>query len=326
MTKPLESWYRRLIAVFPAGHRAVYAEDMIQVLMDDATEKQSRPTLSTTVDLLKGAASAWALRLRTGGRTWRRGRSAAGVALLALLMMSTQSITGLGWILGDTPDRATVMWVLPDLIWLPVGVIAVAGLHRTSAGSAWAVGVAWPVLDSTPLTSSWVPDYLGTLDQPLWLLVAVVAAAGLSVEGGTRRSFQALGRSGSACALLGTLLIGLSTVPATITDLPETLDPGFYYPVLLLLAAGLILLIQVGIGIVTRPGSIRTVTTVAVLGLHALASAIFISTDPGSGYLDLNEQLDTTLPLTLVLCLFLSITSALNTVERQTPVPDPAAT
>jgi len=300
---PLESWYRRLIALYPPGHRVVYAEDMINVLMDGAIPDQKRPHLMTAVDLLKGAAAAWVLRLRARGRA-QPGASAA-IAVLALLMLCIQSITAVGTALDDATASSTGRWGdlllgLPDLIWLPVVIAAALGLRRSAAWPAWVVGLFWPLLSQLAGVGAVVPDYLGSLDSPLWVAVALIAAAGLLVDGGTHQGFQQLGRTGTRAAIIGVLMIGVATT--TVPVVADVLEPRPNLLGLPLLGTGLALVILACAGALTRTrGSWAQVAAVAV-AIQVLLFVLFARQDGGSSYSDLQEQINTTLPLTLLSC------------------------
>ena len=299
----LESWYRRLIALYPPGHRLVYAEDLMNVLMDSAVPDQKRPDLLTGVDLLKGAAAAWVLRLRAKGRT--RPRGSAAIALLALLVLCIQSITAAGRVLDDVTASSNGRWGdlvlgLPDLVWLPVAVAAVIGLRRPAAWMAWAVGLCWPLLTLIGGVGAVVPDYLGSLDSPLWVVVALIAAAGLLVDGGTRQGFQELGRTGTRAATVGALMIGLAT-----TTLPIVADVLAPRPSLLglpLLGIGLALVILACVRPLTRTSRGWAQATAVTVALQAVVFGVFAWQDGGNAYSDLQEQVNTTLPLILLTC------------------------
>jgi hypothetical protein len=299
----LESWYRRLIALYPPGHRLVYAEDLMNVLMDSAVPDQKRPDLSTGVDLLKGAAAAWVLRLRSKGRALPKG--SAAIALIALLMLCIQSITAAGRAMDDMTASSNGRWGelvlgLPDLVWLPIAVAAAIGLRRPGAWVAWGVGLIWPLLSQVGGVGEAVPDYLGSLDSPLWVPVALIAAAGLLVDGGTRQGFQELGRTGTRAAIIGALMIGLAT-----TTLPVVADAVAARPSLLglpLLGIGLALVILACIRPLTRTNRGWAQATAVAVVIQVLVFGVFAWQDAGNAYSDLQEQVDTTLPLILLAC------------------------
>lgn len=199
----LEKRYRRLLRVYPAGHRADYEEEMIAVLMSGAGPARRFPASADAVDLLRaGLAARWGRALHTQrGTGWRD--AAAVVALLASVVMagaaferlvdgliqwthSPMRAYGIDGLLVAEPLVRTVTWVL-------VVVVAVLGLRRfavlaAAAGVLAQVGTVtfWTGLDSwQALRLSW------TVALALVTLVLfAVAAIGRSVR-------AVLGRGGS---------------------------------------------------------------------------------------------------------------------------------
>jgi hypothetical protein len=331
VTGPLESRFRRLIALYPAGHRAVYAEDMINALMDGARPGQRRPHLRTTVDLLKGAAAAWILRFRARGRGWQRVAAPPAVAVLALLILGIHSIGATFDALDGaqfTPyrGRLAVVVLLPHLIWLPILVAAAVGLRRPAMWAAWVVGIGWPLLNTASGVSGWAPSFLGSPDQFPWLPVALLAAAGLGVERGVRQGFQALGRTGSLAAVLGVLILGLTlaTGPAGPQAPPPAgtllLGPGPAGPqlspdaALLLLIIGLALLVPVCLGAAGLTGRSRVLATVTAVGALVLLAGGYTWSGSSNWYWNLRLQLSSTVPLTLLIC---SLIAGLRTVRAK---------
>jgi hypothetical protein len=302
MTHQLERRYRRLIAAYPTGHRAVYAEDMITTLMASAGPGQQRPGLRTGIELLRGAATAWALRAATGGRAWRGASAPAAVTLLALLILSTRSIAVVGWLLNPAVDSSyghwgeVAMW-LPQLSWLPITALAVIGQHRLAARAAWTLGIGLPAVGSLVMLGGWTPGYLASLDSGLWIAVGLLAAVGLGADRGLRPGLQVLGRTGVGAAGVGAVMIGLITMPtaAGIDVVPDSVA-------LLLLATGWALIVAACVRAAVRDGRARALTTTAVLAVLLLLAGWFGWRDGGSWFSDLAEQLDITMPLTLLAC------------------------
>jgi hypothetical protein len=86
----LERRYRRLLAWYPAQHRAVHGDEMIGVLLASAGRGQRRPRLADTVDLIKGGLQARLRQGRYGGADagWRDTFAVAIVAVPAMLAVS----------------------------------------------------------------------------------------------------------------------------------------------------------------------------------------------------------------------------------------------
>ena len=66
----LEGRYRRLLRMYPAGHRRKHQDEMLGVLMTGARAAQHRPGLADTANLIWGALL---IRLRPArpGTAWR---------------------------------------------------------------------------------------------------------------------------------------------------------------------------------------------------------------------------------------------------------------
>ena len=233
MTDRLELWYRRLIALYPTDHRAVYAEEMVHVLMESALPGQQRPRLSTGFDLMKGAAASWTRRGVAAGRAWRQAEATAAVILLALLALCTLSLTALGQVLTEPVNSShghwgeLAMWS-SDLIWLPVTVAAVLGRQRTAARLAWSAGLLLPAAGSLLMSGGWTPGYLGGLQSVPWVAVALIAAIGLSSDRPLRSGFPVLRHSGSNPAALGVAAIAV-TVLVLIGGFYAWTDGGSWY-------------------------------------------------------------------------------------------------
>jgi hypothetical protein len=305
MTDRLELWYRRLISVYPAGHRAVYAEDMVNALMQSALPGQKRPRLSSGIDLLKGAAITWARRAAVAGKAWQGADAGAALTLLALLSLCTVSLAAVGTVQDEHvgsfygPWGVLAMWA-PDLIWLPVSIAVALGLRRLAARLAWAWGIALPAVCSLPIIGSWMPGYLGNLNSLPWLAVSLIAAIGLSSDLPVQNGFQALGRSGTAAAALGVAGIGAAVLPTPAVS--DAVGPWADRIGLALLAGGLALITLAGIRGTFRTGRARLTASVIAVTVLAAASGLYAGTDGGSWYSDLTEQIDLLLPLTLLAC------------------------
>jgi hypothetical protein len=85
----LERRYRRMLACFPAGHRRVYGEEMVGVLLASARPGQRRPDAADTLDLIGGGLLARWHRLRFGeyGAEWRDALAVFAVTAPFLLVV-----------------------------------------------------------------------------------------------------------------------------------------------------------------------------------------------------------------------------------------------
>lgn len=80
----LERRYRRLLGLYPAGHRRLHGEEMLAVLLASAPAGRDRPGPAATADLIAGA-----LRVRSRaaiGRGWRAAVSLACAGAVAGLL------------------------------------------------------------------------------------------------------------------------------------------------------------------------------------------------------------------------------------------------
>jgi hypothetical protein len=294
----LESWYWRLLVVYPAGHRAVYADDMINVLMAGALPGQTRPQARTVLDLLKGAAQAWGFRLlaRLGG--WQRTSAPPALALLALLILCPRSVVAAVRLQGDVQFTPYTGWLavvvmLPELIWLPVAVAAVLGLRRSALWAAWTAGVLWPLLNTVCGVSGWAPSFLSDFGALVWLPVALMAAAGVGVDDSVRKGFRALGRTDATLAIVGVLIAGVSM--AAVRDG----QPSAPNAVLLAVHAfGIALVVLACARAVLRPGRF-TETVLAVVLSPGLIAGAYALVDHYQWYR--REQMYLTLPLALLM-------------------------
>jgi hypothetical protein len=323
MTDQLESWYRRLIAVYPAGHRAVFAEDMIGVLMADARPEQTRPSVGTSYDVLKGAMGAWALRLRAGGRAWQRSEAPAAISMVALLVLVISSFGGIGMLLDETQNSSYGTWGevglwLDGLIWLPVAGAALLGFRRAAAWVAWGFGIVLPVIGSLVMTGGWILGYLTTVDSKLWFAVALIAAAGLSAERRQGTRFRDLSRGVTIPALIGVLILG-----GLVLLWGSETGSGQSWLGLPLLVIGVGLVAVACVRAVAGLGQVQARITAAAIALVLLLCGLYGWQDgAGTRYVDWMEQEHLALPLMLLIS-SLVVASSLITNRRLNPAVKP---
>lgn len=217
---PLERRYRRLLAWYPAGHRAAHEEEMLAVLLAGAREGQRRPRPTEVTDLLWGALRS---RLRppppgAAHTAWRDTLAVVSVAVPVLVL-----VQAVAWILLTSQLAAPFIrssrsshWVfamafrapllyppsfgfslpgvgagvlLPGL--LALAVLVLLRLRRLAAVVALAL-TAWfsLVLITTPSYGSPVLVF--------GLFVFVLEAAALAFSPGPRRGLALFTRTGGA--------------------------------------------------------------------------------------------------------------------------------
>jgi hypothetical protein len=151
--RELEGRYRRLLALYPAEHRAEHEEEMLGVLMTAAPAGQHRPWLAESAALIWGAVRIW-LRPGHGSAFQRWQDGLAVVSVLLPLILTTY------WAIGQlhtlyTPSlnpqlfhafaysaaRTTGPWVIVAVLvlfrlrWTAV-VVAAGALIATTLGTA----------------------------------------------------------------------------------------------------------------------------------------------------------------------------------------------
>jgi hypothetical protein len=185
MSEALERRYKRLLAWYPASHRARYEQEMLGVLMEGAGPERTHPTLSEWFDLGRGALLA---RLRTTGSALADPRwqdAATVVALTGLLFFLERAAESLLWPPDVGLDHAIRILVSAGIQAAPpVGatIALLAGWRRVAAGLGWVL-----VLLTLPM-------HFPPAGSDFWMAVlAVVVAAGLTVSASPRRAVRILG-------------------------------------------------------------------------------------------------------------------------------------
>ncbi len=149
----LEGRYRRLLALYPAEHRAEHEEEMLGVLMTAAPAGQRRPRLAESAALIGGAVRIW-LRPGRGSafQSWQDGLAVVSV-LLPLLLATYWAIGELDTLftpslapqtfhaLAYSGARTTGPWLIVAVLalfrlrWTAV-VVAAGALIMTTLGTA----------------------------------------------------------------------------------------------------------------------------------------------------------------------------------------------
>jgi hypothetical protein len=190
--RTLEDRYQRLLALYPAGHRAVHEEEMLGVLMTAAAPGQRRPRLSESAALIRGAIRIW---LRPGRdpahQQWQD--ALAMVSVLLPLLMSAWWVAGqVPLFFSDTPISAlsgllTYSAVRTTGPWLIMAALALLGLRRL------ALAVTAGALIYATFSVVTGPS-LGFFDTPavLYAAAAGLETAALLASPGPRRGRQIL--------------------------------------------------------------------------------------------------------------------------------------
>lgn len=211
-----EDHYRRLLALYPSDHRRQHGEEMLGVLL--AADGGWRDDLS----LLTGAIAL---------HTRRMFNLDGGVALRDVLAV----VSLLGPILllvGAAPDLHEIAWwfrsgdlfvTVPSphtsdwpvwAAWLVVAVLALFGLRRPAAVTAWVACAAHLVIISGVRV-----NYAANYDNIGLLLLGVFTAIALTWSAGPARGKELVGPRGIRRAIAGLAVSGLLVA----------LTPSLYY-------------------------------------------------------------------------------------------------
>ncbi|PRY31443.1 hypothetical protein [Pseudosporangium ferrugineum] len=293
MSQRLETYYRRLLAVYPYEHRLAYEDEMLGVLMAGAAPDRRRPTVAEATDLLRSGLTARVRRgvagLRDAG--WREAAAVAGLlsALVLAVVAGRRAAGGLMnvWFQNDT---AVTYALLADVLaraaaWALVVAVLLAGLRRTGAAlAAVAVVVELGALASWGDEWRWVG--MG------WLLVlAALTATLIFLARRARPPSEILGGLG-VLAVVGGLALA---VP--VGALPYRLQSGtggdLYHAVLALV-------VLIGIRRVRAGVRHKLVALLAAVVALPVAQQLFADA------LDVGRVAEVTWPLILAQVLFLA--------------------
>ncbi|MES9537811.1 hypothetical protein [Actinomadura sp. NPDC000600] len=226
----LELRYRRLLACYPAGHRAEHGEEMLDVLLSAARPDQTRPSLADAADLVRGAVR---IRLRRAagdatGSPWPGALAVAGLVSMIMLLADgvrfavniPQTAMQVGL---QMYDGATLWGLLPVLFgtapfwlaWAGIAVMAWRGARRQAATTACTVTAAQVVLavwaaDFPEAPYAFVASSVAGVPLPL----ALLATASLVASPGPRHGARLLGRARVAgIAVMAGVLVAVSSQP-----------------------------------------------------------------------------------------------------------------
>ncbi|MQY07722.1 hypothetical protein [Actinomadura macrotermitis] len=239
----LEDRYRRLLACYPAAHRAEHGQEMLDVLLAGAGPGQTRPSLADTADLLLGAAR---IRLRqatagTGAPGWPAALSVTGLLATLLLLAdglrfalnvpSTASLMSERRAeLGEPLRQLLVLYFGTAPYWLAWAVIAVLvwrGARRPAAIATCAVtGVQVAAACCAPFAPGLPGGLLMLSLAGFPLPLALLATASLVASPGPGHGARLLGRRRIAvAAALAVLLVALTSHPLVALITPDP-TPG----------------------------------------------------------------------------------------------------
>ncbi|MEV4098437.1 hypothetical protein [Streptosporangium saharense] len=205
----LEERYRRLLALYPAGHRARHEEEMLGVMLARAGRERRHPDPRDVLDLVKGALLIHARHALGPGSSdsWRDALNVAAiVAPLHLLVLEMSTWAMALWVLdGTTPLMFAVtplVFALPHLliVWL-----ALRGPRWAAATCAWvwaaastAISVRLSLAANVYFGQEPVPFSIGYMFSPLGLafqaLPGAIVALLLTVAPGTAAGAALVGR------------------------------------------------------------------------------------------------------------------------------------
>ncbi|MEV6608800.1 hypothetical protein [Kutzneria sp. NPDC051319] len=220
-----EKHYRRLLALYPSDHRRQHGEEMLGVLL--AAHGGWRDDL----DLVRGAAALHLRRTFNMDGGLRRRDVLAIISLLGPIVTLTGAVTNLHeivwWIFRAGSLSDMPLEQVPDApvwgIWLVVAILALLGLRRAAAVSAWLAVAAYVVI--MPLVAgsqAWHFEANGLS------LLGVFAAVALTWSPGPRRGKELVGRRG--------ILLAIATVAAAALVIAMT--PSLYWVSVLAWEAG----------------------------------------------------------------------------------------
>ncbi|MEV4415266.1 hypothetical protein [Catellatospora sp. NPDC049609] len=219
----LERRYERLLALFPAGHRAEYGDEMLGVLLTAARPGQRFPGLRETADLV--GCAVW---MRLGGRgggvaDGRRAGAAAVYGLLAALAMVVFPLRDIGsellwsWRMwGEQLAYSPGVWA-SLAAWSVAAAAAFTRFRAVAALAAWAGALYQVARMARAYFES--PGYLV---QSWWVAVFAVSAALALTARGSARGQSVLGTRRTAVVAVAAATL---TVVPTAEMLLATIEP-----------------------------------------------------------------------------------------------------
>jgi hypothetical protein len=190
--------YRRLLAWYPKDHRERHGEEMLDVLLAGAGDRE-RPSRKETVDVLRGALRLH-LRRMTGADGGIDHRDVlAIVSLLGPIVILAGAVTVVETMhpmLLRHPILDPRAWLImaPEApwfaMWSVVAVLSLFRLRKTAAAGAWLTVLMFPPLASISYRLYWnhTAEFAG------WLLLGLLIATALTWSPGPARGWELVGR------------------------------------------------------------------------------------------------------------------------------------
>jgi hypothetical protein len=303
----LERWYRRLLVMYPPGHRQLHGEEMVGVLLAGTQDGQRRPGLADTADLIGGALR---IRLRAIGRgsgdpRWRDALAvlsvvapllllAAGLATNDLLGVAIRAVGGSV----ENPFWLGYWWVWPSTFGPAILVLLVLlRLRRSAAAAALATTAGYVIISAAGSAAAG----LASTGVALWGLLGGLATVALALSPGPRRGLRILGWWRTALVAAGALALGALAWgdPRFIAPLPR---PGQLIGILVILAGVAVACLRTPVG--------RRVVALLMIVAIPLCFGVLAEAGARAGWMDGSAQRAALLYLPPLLGICLIMTAA----------------
>jgi len=178
----LERAYRRLLALYPAGHRRVHEQEILGVLMTGARAGQRRPGLAESVDLIWGALL---IRLRPGrygaaGPEWGDALAVVSIVLPVFFLVYSAAATLAVFSGFPLMPRALASYAVTQLLTrAALAALVLLGLRRSAALAAGALLIWYSAaIAGAPNWSYLGPEVVVILFCLVLEIVALLASPG----------------------------------------------------------------------------------------------------------------------------------------------------
>jgi hypothetical protein len=266
----LERRYRRLLRCYPPGHREVYREEMLGVLLAAARPGQRAPGARQAANV---AACGLAIRARRAlswlGGPWQDALAVVSLitpVLMFILAALTLAAAIRGAVAGHESLRATVPWLSLVLVlggpavamigWLAVVLLGLTGRRRAAAAIAaiaLALAAASLLVGVIQMGGAWsggLALFLVTAGVgPVF--VASLAVSSLTFSAGPQRGLAIVGRR-RACLVIAGLSAGLGSSTILLLLSPYVSLAPFPFSLLTVLAIAIAIVLTRGRGTVDR--------------------------------------------------------------------------
>jgi hypothetical protein len=194
----LSDRYRRLLAWYPKDHRDRHGEEMLDVLLAGAGDRD-RPSRKETVDVLRGALRLHLRRAMGADGGINHRDVLAIVSLLGPIVMLAGAVTVVETVhpmlLRDPIlDPRMLLIMMPEApwfaMWFVVAMLSLFRLRKTAAVGAWLTMLMFVPIASLSYHLYWnhTAEYAG------WLLLGLLTAAALTWSPGPVRGWELVGR------------------------------------------------------------------------------------------------------------------------------------